>query len=179
MIWKPTRSVNTTLTKWKSRQQPNELPNWRRGIMPNTTGRRSCTVWHILSDTACHQEPSLSAAGFQTVCIPVCKLRRYFMATSSRTPLIICPGIFLTSTTAARWLCMNWSTNCLNRGSRLTNHSIAFSLLHSKRQQEESRHLMSAPAQEVHLPICLGTIKTRIGFTNRNPKVADKTWKMV
>lgn len=71
-------------------------------IMPNTIGRRDCTDWHTQRDTACHQERSLSTAGFLTVYISACQSPRCFMATSSRTPLIIFHRIFSTSTTLAR-----------------------------------------------------------------------------
>ena len=103
----------------------------------------------------------------------VCQSPRCFMATSSKIPLIICLRIFSTSTTPARSLFMNWSTNCLSRGNRWMNLNTAFSPLHSKPQREESRHRMSAPAQAVHHQICLGTIRTRISFKDRNPKADD------
>lgn len=93
-----------------------------------------------------------------------------FMATSSRTLLIIFLRIFSTSTTAARLLFMNWSTNCLSRGSRLMNHSTVFSRLHSSPRPVESRHLMSAPAQAVHHPICLGMITAKTNSNDRSPK---------
>ena len=108
------------------------------------------------------QEQNLSAAGFPTVCITACQSRHCFTAMNSRIQPIIFLRIFSTSTTAARLLFMNWSTNCLSRGSRSMNHSTVFSRLHSSPRPVESRHLMSAPAQAVHHPICLGTIMTKI-----------------
>lgn len=48
------------------------------------------------------------------------------------------------------------------------SHSTAFSLLHSRRQPEESRHRMSAPAQVVHLRIYRGTMMTKTNSEDRN-----------
>lgn len=57
--------------------------------IPNTIERSDFTVGHTPKDTVCHKERSLSAAGFPIIYIyqyiPACRLRRCFMATSSRT----------------------------------------------------------------------------------------------
>lgn len=155
-------------------RRPNELPNGRPVIMPNTTGRKSCTAWHIPNDTVFHLEQSLSAAGVPTVCTPVCPSRHCFMATSLRTPLTICHRVFSKSTIGARSLFMNWSTNCLSLGSRSMNHSTPFLPLSSRPPPEESLHLMSVPVQADHLPICLGKITTRTNSECRSPNGADK-----
>ena len=56
------------------------------------------------------------------------------------------------------------------------NLSTAFLPLHSRRQQEESRHLMSAPAQAVHPPIYPGTIMTKVKTKDRDLKVGDNNY---
>ena len=71
---------------------------------------------------------------------------------------------------------MNWSTNCLSLGNRWMNRNTPFSLLHFRPLPEESRHRMSAPAQVVHHPICLGMITTRTNTNDRNPKVGDNNY---
>lgn len=117
----------------------------------------------------------MSAAGFPIVCIPVCQSRRCFMATSSRTPLIICLRIFSTSTTAARLLFMNWSTNSLNHGSRSMNLSTPFSPSPSRLPPEESRHLMSERVQAAQPPIFHGMTGKKTRSVDQSRMVADKT----
>lgn len=143
--------------------------------MPNTIGRRNCTARHIPSDTVCPPARSLSAAGFPTVCIPACQSRHCFMATSSRTPLIICLPIYWPSTTAALLPFMNQSTNCLSRGSRSMNLSTPFSPSPSRLPPEESRHLMSERVQAAQPPIFHGMTGKKTRSVDQSRMVADKT----
>ena len=54
------------------------------------------------------------------------------------------------------------------------NLNTAFLQSRFRPQPEESRHRMSAPAQAVPLPICLGTITTSTNSKKRSSKDGDK-----
>ena len=156
MIWKPIRSVDTTLTRRKSMRRPNELPNWRRVIMPNTIGRKDCTPWHIPNATVCHQERNSSATGSPTVCIPVYQSPRYFMETSLKIQI------------------NNLSQNLLDKydSGAITLHELVNELFEPWEQIDESQHILLAIA----LQTAAGGIPTPHVGTGAGGSSSDLPW---